>query len=300
MAEDTRERQITRVTLWGAAVNCVLTACKMIAGIAGNSAAMLADGVHSFSDLVSDFVVLVFVRISAKGQDSKHDYGHGKFETLATLIVSILMLVAGARLFSGGIASIMSYLDGAELPQPGLIALWMALLSIVVKEILYQITVRVGRSADSPAVIANAWHHRSDAVSSVGSLIGIGGAILLGKRWTVLDPIAGCLISIFIFVIAAKMAGTAIRELMETSLNDTEEKEITDLILSVDGIESVHDLKTRRNGRSVIIDVHIVVDAHITVHEAHEMTVRAEEYLRDRFGEETQIFIHVEPDENAR
>lgn len=296
---DDREQSIMHITLWGAAANCVLTICKVAAGIVGGSAAMIADGVHSLSDLISDFIVMIFVRISSKGQDHEHDYGHGKFETLATLIVSILLLLVGLKLLMNGINSIGLYIDGHEIEQPGLIALYMALLSIGTKEILYQVTARVGRRVDSQAVIANAWHHRTDAISSVGSLAGIAGAIFLGKQWAVLDPLAGCIISIFIFFVAIKMASTAIHELMEASLPDNEEHEIVSLISSINGIEDVHNLKTRRNGKSVIIDVHIVVDPHIRVIDAHDMTVEAERLLYNRFGHDAQIFIHVEPSEEA-
>lgn len=284
-----------RITFVGAVANCILTIAKIAAGIVGHSTAMVADGVHSCSDLISDLIVMIFVRLSAKDSDDEHNYGHGKFETLATLIVSLLLLIVGIRLLISGINSIYKYLNNEELSQPSMIALWMAILSIIVKEILYHVTVRVGRKVESRAVIANAWHHRTDAISSVGSLAGIGGAIFLGKHWAVLDPLACCIISIFIFFIAIKMTMTAINELMEVSLPDTDEKEITTLIESVDGIRNVHNLKTRRNGRSVIIDVHIVVNPQMTVWEAHEKTVKAESLLKTRFGETSHIFIHIEP-----
>ncbi|MDD7318266.1 MAG: cation diffusion facilitator family transporter [Prevotella sp.] len=296
---DNRESSIMRITLWGAVINCVLTAFKIAAGIVGNSSAMVADGIHSLSDLVSDFIVVVFVRISSKGQDKKHDYGHGKFETLSTLIVSVLLLLVGIKLFLNGADYIKRHLNGEVLPQPGMIALYMAIVSIVTKEILYQMTARVGRNVNSQAVIANAWHHRSDAISSVGSLIGIAGAIFLGSKWVILDPIMGCIISMFIFYIAMTMGKTAISELMEASLPEREEEEITQLIASVEGIKGVHNLKTRRNGQSVIIDVHVVVSPNITVIAAHEMTVAAERLLTNRFGDSTQIFIHVEPHDAA-
>ncbi|MCQ2209751.1 MAG: cation diffusion facilitator family transporter [Paludibacteraceae bacterium] len=298
-SSDAREQKIIRVTLIGAVANCLLTLCKVAVGIIGNSAAMIADGIHSLSDLISDFVVLIFVKISSKEQDKEHDYGHGKFEVLATLIVSMLLIFVGVKLLTSGINSILCFINGEELKQPSIIAFYMALISIATKEILYQITARVGRKVESQAVIANAWHHRTDAISSIGSLLGIAGAIFLGERCVVLDPIASCIISLFIFFIAIKMGGESIKELMEVSLSDEEEKKITSLIESVDGIKDVHNLKTRRNGRSVIIDVHIVVDPHITVIEAHEMTVEAEKSLLEHFGHNSQIFIHIEPEENA-
>lgn len=295
----TRELRIMRVTLAGALVNCLLTCVKVAAGLVGNSAAMVADGVHSFTDLVSDFIVVVFVKLSSKQSDSDHDYGHGKYETLATLFVSAILLVVGAKLLYNGAIAIYGHMQGNTIEAPSMIALYMAGLSIVAKEVLFQVTARVGRETDSQAVIANAWHHRTDAISSVGSLLGIAGAIFLGDNWVILDPLAGCIISVFIFLVAVKMALTAINELMEASLPLADRDEIKRIILAVDGIDGVHSLKTRRNGRSVIIDAHIVVDPHITVLVAHEMTIAAENNLRARFGDAALIYIHVEPSHDS-
>lgn len=288
-----------RVTMAGAAANCLLTIVKVAAGLVGHSAAMVADGVHSLTDLVSDFIVMVFVRISSKDNDNDHDYGHGKFETLATLIVSTMLLIVGVKLMCDGVTAIYGFMHGESLDTPGMITLYMAALSIIIKEILYQVTARVGREVESPAVIANAWHHRTDAISSVGSMVGIAGAIYMGENWVILDPLAGCIISLFIFIVAIRMMTGAVNELMEKSLPQNERKEIHDLIKSVDGISDVHELKTRRNGRSVIIDVHIVVAPETTVLVAHEMTIEAERRLHERLGKETQICIHVEPSRDA-
>ncbi len=288
-----------RITMAGAVANCLLTITKVAAGIVGHSAAMIADGVHSLTDLVSDFIVMVFVKLSAKDSDSDHDYGHGKYETLATLIVSVMLLAVGLKLLYDGASSIYWHLHGRPITSPGQVTLYMAALSILVKELLYRVTVRVGREEESQAVIANAWHHRTDAVSSIGSLVGIAGAIYLGDNWVVLDPLAGCVISFFVFAVAIRMASASVNELMEASLPQDEEDEIRSLIMGVDGIEGVHELKTRRNGRSVIIDVHIVVNPNITVLVAHDMTIEAERGLRGRFGREAQIFIHVEPHEDS-
>lgn len=294
-----RQNAIIRVTLLGAVVNCLLTIAKIAAGLIGKSAAMVADGVHSLSDLISDFVVIIFVRISSKEQDEEHKYGHGKFETLATLIVSLMLLAVGVKLIVRGAESIVRFINGEALPQPKMIALYMAAVSIAAKEILYQITAKVGRRVESQAVIANAWHHRTDAISSIGALIGIAGAIFLGNKWTVLDPIAGCIISVIIFIVSIKMALGAINELMEVSLPKEDEDEIQKLITSVEGLNDVHELKTRRNGQSVIIDVHVVVNPDLTVAVAHEMTEKAERLLKRRFGNRSQIYIHIEPSSDA-
>lgn len=295
----TREQKISQVTIWGAVGNLLLTVFKLIAGLFGRSSAMIADAIHSLSDLVSDIVVLVMVKVSSKGVDDNHDYGHGKFETLATVVVAIILLWVGVELLIEGIGKIRLVLVGETLPVPGTIALWAALISILVKEILYQWTSRVGKKVNSSAMITNAWHHRSDALSSIGAAIGIGGAICFGGKWVILDPIVGCIISVFIVVIAVKMAIPALYELTDGSLPEEIEQHIMQLILSVDGVTNVHDLRTRRNGPIMIIGAHIVVDPNMTVANAHHLTVLAENAIRNQFGNETQISIHIEPTEEA-
>lgn len=297
--EKSREQKITSVTLWGGACNLMLSVLKMVAGLLGRSSAMVADAVHSISDLVSDVVVLVMVRISSKGKDEGHDYGHGKFETLATAIVSLLLLLVGVKLMGGATNRIRFVMGGGTLESPGIIAFWAAAVSIVVKEILYQWTARVGRRLDSPVMIANAWHHRSDALSSVGSLVGIALAILLGGKWTIMDPVVGCLISVVIIIVAVKMALPAFSELTEASLPDDIEADIVHTIESLDGVDNVHNLKTRRIGRDISVDTHIVVNPEMSVAEAHEITELIESALRREYGENTHVSIHVEPDADA-
>lgn len=292
----TRDQQISEVTWFGMAVNAILTTFKLISGFAGKSSAMLADGVHSLSDFISDIIILVFLKISGKGRDKDHDFGHGKFETMATFILSIILLVVGAEILSNGIEKIRAILDGAQVPAPSMIALIAAGASIVAKELCYQITRAVGKKVNSPAVIANAWHHRSDALSSVGSLIGIGCAIWLGNKWVILDPIMGCVISIVIFVVAVKMAVPAMKELLDISLPDETEEEIVRIASSVPGVTDVHNLKTRKNGPSVIIEAHIMVNHEISIVKAHEISTQVEGLLTEHFGHETQINIHIEPD----
>jgi len=294
-----REKTISRVTIWGAVGNLVLTGFKLVAGFVGHSSAMVADAIHSLSDLISDVVVLVMVKVSSKGVDHNHDYGHGKFETLATVLVSLMLLVVGGQLMAGAIEKIRQIWQGGEVASPGSIALWAALVSIVVKEALYQWTAIVGKRVNSPAMISNAWHHRTDALSSIGSALGIGGAMLLGGKWTILDPLVGGVISIFIIVVAVKMVLPALHELTEGSLPKEMKDKIQSLILSVEGVDNVHDLRTRRNGPLAIISAHIVVDPHMSVEQAHHLTELAEQAVRQEFGNETQINIHVEPYEHS-
>lgn len=295
-----REKRITRVTLLGSVVNLVLSVGKVLAGVFGHSAAMIADGIHSISDLASDIVVLVFVRISSKGEDRDHEYGHGKFETLATLIMSLILIVVAAQLMASGIRTIAGVLSGEAIPSPKYIALVAAVVSIVSKEWLYRYTVKAGNELDSPVVVANAWHHRSDALSSVGSLVGIAGAMFLGSKWTMLDPLASCCISIAIFVVAVKMAVPSLKELLDVSLPQDMEQKIIAVSSAVPGVMNVHGLKTRRNGPSIIIEAHIVVGPSITVVQAHNIATAVEDALKHSFGNETQISLHIEPGVNAR
>ncbi len=294
-----RTAKVTFVTLVGSVVNIILTVFKIFAGVLGRSTAMIADGIHSLSDLLSDIVVIVFVKISAKGRDKDHDYGHGKFETFATLIISLMLIVVAANLMSGGINKIRMILDGGEVSSPGMIALWAAVASIVLKEILYRYTIIQGRALNSPMMIANAWHHRSDAFSSVGSLLGIAGAIFLGDKFVILDPITGCVISIFILVMAVKMSVPAIKELLDVSLPDDVEEKIEATAKSVKGVVDLHELKTRREGPGIIMEGHLVLDSDISLKEAHNISKKVEESLRKEFGPETQISLHLEPEDDA-
>lgn len=294
-----RTAKVTFVTLVGSVVNIILTVFKIFAGVLGRSTAMIADGIHSLSDLLSDIVVIVFVKISAKGRDKDHDYGHGKFETFATLIISLMLIVVAVNLMSGSINKIRQILDGGEVSSPGMIALWAAVASIVLKEILYRYTIIQGKALNSPMMIANAWHHRSDALSSVGSLLGIAGAIFLGDKFVILDPITGCVISIFILVMAVKMSVPAIKELLDVSLPDDVEEKIEATAKSVKGVVDLHELKTRREGPGIIMEGHLVLDSDISLKEAHNISKKVEESLRKEFGPETQISLHLEPEDDA-
>ena len=290
-----RKRRIYRVTLVGFVVNLVLSFAKLAAGIVGRSGAMIADAVHSFSDLATDVVVIAFVRISSKPRDDGHDYGHGKYETLATIIISLALGVVGAGILVNSIRDIRVVVDGGLLPRPGLIALVAAVLSIVSKEILYRYTVREGRAVDSPSVVANAWHHRSDALSSLGTLVGIACAYFLGQKWRIADPIAALIVAVFIFKVAFDLIRTGLDELLECSLPADVEQEILQIVAADPGVREPHNLRTRRIGASIAIEVHVRMDGAMTVAQSHALTVDIEHRLRARFGEGTMIAIHVEP-----
>ena len=276
MSQDaaSRERKIYKVTIVGSVVNFLLLLFKFFAGIAGHSVAMIADAVHSLSDFVTDIIVLVFVRISSKPEDEGHDYGHGKYETLATAIIGLCLFVVGLGI---------------------LWALWAALISIVSKEVLYQYTAFVGRKVQSQAVVANAWHHRSDAFSSIGTAVGIGGAILLGDQWRVLDPIAAVIVSFFILKVSIKLLVPSMNELLEKSLPAEEEGKIINIVQSYPGVTAPHHLRTRRIGNNCSIDLHVRMDGNLTLEEAHRRATVIEHRLRGEFGQGTYISIHVEP-----
>lgn len=291
-----REREIYKATIVGSVVNLLLLVLKFMAGVVGHSAAMIADAVHSLSDFVTDVIVIVFVRISNKPQDKEHDYGHGKYETMATVIIGLLLLAVGFGLLWTAASSIYAFFVKGESPgEPGMVALIAALVSILFKEGLYRYTVRVGRKVDSQAVVANAWHHRSDALSSVGAAIGIGGTILLGDGWQVLDPVAALVVSFFIMKVSVELLVPSVEELLEKSLPDEVEQQIEETLLSFPGVSEPHHLRTRRIGSYYAIEVHVRMDGRMSLEEAHAKTTAIECRLKEMFGRSTLINIHVEP-----
>ena len=290
-----RNREIYKVTLVGGVANVILLLFKFIAGVLGHSAAMVADAVHSLSDFVTDVVVLVFVRISAKPKDNSHDYGHGKYETLAMTMIGVVLFVVAIGIIYSGTTKIVLWINGETLEAPGMLALWAALLSIVLKEGVYRYSMVKARELNSQAVEANAWHHRSDALSSMGTAIGIGGAIFLGQRWTVLDPIASVVVGAFIVKVSVDLLRNGIGDLMEQSLPDAIEEEILHLVASLPGDVKPHDLCTRRLGNHYAIELHILMDGDVSLREAHDKASEVEDLLRKHYGEETHVAVHVEP-----
>ena len=290
-----REKEIYKVTLVGSAGNVALLTFKFVAGIVGHSAAMMADAVHSLSDFITDIVVILFVRVSAKPQDESHDYGHGKYETLASLFVGLALVAAATGIIVSGAVKFSSWLQGEQLPAPGRLALWAALISIVVKELLYRYTARAGKRLDSQAVVANAWHHRSDALSSIGAAIGIGGAILLGDRWTVLDPLASIVVGAMLVKVAVDLLRVSMNELTECSLSTETEREIEEIIRACPDVCEPHNLRTRRIGNRIAIEAHIRMDGATSLREAHDRATDIEHRLKERFGKETHVTLHMEP-----
>ena len=291
----TREREIYKVTLVGSIGNVLLLTFKFIAGIVGHSSAMIADAIHSLSDFLTDLIVFIFVRISAKPQDDSHDYGHGKFETIASFIIALALMAAATGIIIAGGSKLVAWFNGAQLAAPGMLALWAALLSIAVKEVLYQYTARRGKNLDSPVMVANAWHHRSDALSSIGTAIGIGGAIFLGNRWTVLDPVASIVVGLMLVKVAFNLLKTSVGELTEGSLPAETEDEILGIILSFPDVEQPHNLRTRRIGNRIAIEAHVRMDGNLPLSTVHDRASAIERRLKERFGSKTHITLHMEP-----
>ena len=289
------EKEIQKVTLYGSVVNLVLVVFKFVAGVLGHSAAMIADSIHSLSDFATDIVVLLFVHISHKPKDKSHDYGHGKFETLATTLIGVALFAVAVGIFIDGAKKIAFWAHGGTLIVPGTLALWAALVSILLKELTYQYTHRKAEQLQSQAMKANAWHHRSDALSSVGTAIGIGGAILLGERWAVLDPIASIAVGAMIVKVAIDLLRSGMGELMEQSLPESVENEIIEIAQSVPDVSKPHELCTRRIGNHYAIEMHILIDGDMSLKEAHAKATEIEHRLKERYGEETHVAIHVEP-----
>lgn len=291
----TRENEISKVTLVGSIGNVVLLAFKFVAGVLGHSSAMVADAVHSLSDFLTDVVVLVFVHISAKPQDESHEYGHGKFETIASFLIALALVAAATGIVVSGGVKLVAWWNGAVLQSPGWIALWAALLSIVVKEQLYQYTVRHGRQLDSQVMVANAWHHRSDALSSIGAAVGIGGAIWLGDRWTVLDPLASIVVGLMLVRVAWQLLKSSVGELTDESLPAATEREIVQIIQSFPDVQEPHNLRTRRIGSRIAIEAHVRMDGQLPLKTVHERASTIEGKLKEHFGPRTHVTLHMEP-----
>jgi cation diffusion facilitator family transporter len=290
-----RAQQAQRVTWIGFFINLVLSLVKLVSGIVGNSAAMVADAVHSISDFVTDIIVIVFVRIAGKGSDHDHRYGHGKFETFATLLIGITLLVVGIGIFRSGLLKIIQSFSGQVIESPTSIALIAAAFSIILKEWLFRYTIKIGKRINNQAVIANGWHHRSDAFSSLGTLLGIGGAMLLGGQWRILDPLAGVIVSFFIVKVAIELGLPSVKELLEAALPHETENEIIEIVHNTPGVKDSHRLKTRKIGNAYAIDIHVQLNRSISFVESHDIATNIENNLRERFGQQTQINIHTEP-----
>lgn len=291
----TRDQRIYRVTLTGSIVNMILLVLKFVAGILGHSAAMIADAVHSLSDFLTDIVVIVLVKLSSKPADKDHDYGHGKYETIATSIIGMALVVVAIMLGWNGAEKIIAVINGERIESPEMIALIAAVASILLKEWVFRITKKVALEVDSKALEANAWHHRSDAFSSIGTAVGIGGAVLLGNGWTVLDPIAAVIVSVLILITAFRLLRQASGELLEESLPKETEDKIEEIVYQDKLVSDIHNLHTRRIGSIIAIEMHLRLPGDISLEESHNHATAIEKALRSEFGTGTHIMLHIEP-----
>ncbi|MGM9803278.1 MAG: cation diffusion facilitator family transporter [Muribaculaceae bacterium] len=290
-----RNQRIVNVTFLGGIVNALLLMAKFAAGVLGHSAAMIADAVHSLSDFVTDVIVIVFVRLSNKPADADHAYGHGKYETIATSIIGMALLIVAALLGWNGLHKIYLFINGEPMQSPGQIALYAALLSIAAKEWVFRVTRNVAQQVESSALEANAWHHRSDALSSVGTAIGIGAAVLLGNDWAVLDPIAAVVVSVFIIKTALMLLRKSAGELLEERLPSDTENLIQQIVYRTPDVKDIHHLYTRRIGNAIAIEMHLRLPGDMPLAEAHARACNIEHDLRAQFGNSTHIMLHLEP-----
>jgi cation diffusion facilitator family transporter len=295
MDANERAKQAIRITAVGAAVNAALLLAKFAAGVLGNSQAMIADAVHTFSDFATDLAVVIGIRLSQKPQDTDHAYGHGKYETLAAAAVGLALLLVGLKIGWEAIHKIFDAIGGQPVGKPCQIAFWAAIASIVIKEILYRKTITVGRRIQNDAVLANAWDHRSDALSSIGTAVGVGMATFLGEEWTIMDPIAAILVSVLLLKVAFTITKEQLGGLTEQSLPAEVHQEIESISLSFPDISYPHNLRTRRVGKTVVIDLHVRMDPEMRVAQAHAVVSDLEHKLRERFGEDTITTVHIEP-----
>lgn len=295
LSHQSEKQKIYTTTIIGSIANFLLVLLKFVAGFIGNSAAMIADAVHSLSDFVTDVIVIVFVRFAHKPKDELYAYGYGKYETLATAIIGVLLFIVGSGILWDGGWKIYHYFADGTLPEPHIIAFYMALVSIAVKELLYRYTAAVGRAVKSQVVVANAWHHRSDAMSSIGTAVGIGGAIFFGDGFEILDPVAAIVVSFFIMKVAIQLIIPSLGELLEKSLPEEVQEQIRQIILSYPGVSEPHHLRTRRIGNTYAIDVHLRMDGDMPLRIAHDHVSAIERKIRAAFGMQTHISIHLEP-----
>lgn len=295
MNQNSRSNLAHRITVNGLIINSLLCGAKFAAGVWGRSSAMVADAVHSLSDSLTDMVVLVSLKFSTRPADRDHAYGHGRFETLATLIIAAALFAVGAKILYNGITDVVRLAEGGVIERPRAAALWMAVVSIAVKEWLYRYTLKAAKQIGSSALEANAWHHRSDAMSSIGTLLGVGGAYFLGSRWTVLDPLAAIVVSFFIFEVSWQILKTAGQELLDKSLGAQAEERIVRLCREAEAAAQAHSIKTRKIGGYACLEFHVYLPDEWNLKQVHDATDRMETALLKAFGPQTLVTIHPEP-----
>ncbi len=286
-----RNRQVKRITWIGLILNIFLTVLKFVGGIVGHSEAIIADAVHSVSDFGTDLALLLGIRAWSKPRDERHPFGHERIETIIALFMGVFLAVVGIWIVQDSLRGI----EKAHLLQPGYIALIAAGVSIVSKEIMYHWTRHVGRKTSSMALMANAWHHRSDALSSIPAGLAVLGAILLPPEWAFLDRIGALVVCIFLFHAAYRIIAPAINELLDTVPESHVPRELLEIITQTPGVMLVHKVRTRSAGAHVLTDAHIEVDPDISVTAGHDIAERIKQRVLQQLPEVAEITIHVEP-----
>lgn len=284
-----------KVTVVSFVSNCILSVGKVIIGIIGTSGALIADGVHSLSDLVTDIIVFVSLRITRIPADEKHNYGHGKVETVATVLVSIALFIAGFTIGRDGIEDLIGFIKGDSFNSPAFIVVIAAAFSLIIKEIMFRYTLKTGKETGSEVLIANAWHHRSDALSSLGVLLGAGGAWLLGSRFGFLDSAAQIVVSLFIFRAAYKILKPNLGQLADEAIDEDEIKRIKQVLENNPDVFDYHHLRTRHVGSLHAIEVHILVNPELNISSAHDISTIIENEIRSSLGRECYVSVHIEP-----
>ena len=287
---------VFRITWFGVIINLFLTSFKFVAGIVGNSSVLIADAVHSLSDLVTDFVILLGMRFWNRPADQRHPYGHAKIETMVTLFIGVVLALVGIGLIFEAVRSLIDILGGNPPPSPTWLPLVAALVSVVVKEWLYKVTVKVGMETKSSATIANAWHHRSDALSSIPAAAAVGACLLFGPAYVFLDPVGTVVVSFMIIHVAWKITLPTFATLLDSGASELQCKAIADEIRSFTDVKDLHKLRTRYVGPTgLVVDVHVLVDPNMSVTTAHALSHRIERKLLQNGGNIIDVFVHVEP-----
>ncbi len=287
-----RKRAMDIATWWGIVVNLVLAIGKLIIGYIGHSQALIADGIHSLSDLISDGLVLYATHHANTDADEDHPYGHARYETFATIALALLLIAVGIGI---GVDAVSRLMEPENIIIPSMLTLWIAGLSIASKEVLYQYTMRVARRVKSSMLEANAWHHRSDAVSSIVVFVGIAGAML---GYPVLDSIAAIIVALMICKIGWELGHQSFQELVDTGLEADTLKDIEKMVMDIDGVEQLHMLRSRRMGQNALVDLHILVPPRLSVSEGHQISEAVEDVLKDQFEEINDVTVHIDPEDD--
>ena len=274
------------------AINVALSALKVIAGVFAHSSAMISDAVHSLSDVFSTFVVMIGIHISSKDSDKDHQYGHERYESVASIILATMLGLTGAGIGYAGIKAILYGAD--ELKAPGMLALLAAVISIIVKELMFWYTKAGAEKINSGALMADAWHHRSDALSSVGSLIGIGAARL---GYPIFDPIASIVICLFIFKAAFDIYKDAVNKMVDASVDEETLKQIRKVIAKQEGVLGIDEIRTRLFGSRYYVDVEISADGNQTLWQAHAIAEKVHDIIEEQFRDAKHVMVHVNPAE---